>query len=538
MINDIKDNFKAFLQLTLIMSFPLFFVIILGCFIIPFQLEYLREVIAFGLLTSIFVGFVLLTNNLKLRIFLLTLCNILLALFAFVKLSFYINYSSKISASALFVIFETNSTEASDFLNHYFSVNIIILYILLLISAITSIWIFHKKKFKFKRLLFSTRVALVFMICILSFCVFKKLQNENLLLTSLYSYKDYCIAKANLKLELAKQKTENINNILGKDEQQTYVIIIGESTSKWHMQLYGYERETNPLLSEIKDDLLVFEDVITSNVHTILALDKILTLSDYNEPNKFKNASIIQLANNAGFETFWISNQKPVGIHESIPTIIGTAAKHTTFIATNNSSYNIYDESLFPYFENALNKVSKKKIIFLHLIGAHSSYNRRYPKSYNVFSGFNNTIFKHPKSKKLINEYDNAILYNDFVVRKIIETVKAKNDNSYVVYFSDHGDEVYDTFDFVGHNEYHGSRAMYEVPFIAWFSKKYKQKNKMLFNVKNVTQRPYILEDFIHSFSEISNISFDKYNATKSIFSSFFKKKQRLIKKGEDYDAR
>ncbi|MEJ6791612.1 MAG: sulfatase-like hydrolase/transferase, partial [Lacinutrix sp.] len=138
----------------------------------------------------------------------------------------------------------------------------------------------------------------------------------------------------------------------------------------------------------------------------------------------------------------------------------------------------------------------------------------------------------------IINEYDNAIRYNDFVVREIIEKVKSKNENSYVLYFSDHGDEVFDTIDFVGHNEYHGTKPMYEVPFVVWFSKKYKQTNPELFNIENIHQRPYLLEDFIHSFSNISNITFDKYETEKSIFSNKFSIKKRLIKKGEDYDKR
>lgn len=304
------------------------------------------------------------------------------------------------------------------------------------------------------------------------------------------------------------------------------------------MQLYGYNRVTNPLLTKIKKELFVFDSVITPNVHTIVALDKILTLSDFSEPNKKKNASIVQLANKAGFKTFWVSNQKPVGLHESIPTIIGSAAQHKAFISSKNSDDNIYDQALFPHLEEALNNTAHKKIIFLHLIGTHSRYKRRYPKTYNIFTTQTNTAFKHAKSKKIINEYDNAILYNDFVLNEIITRVKSKNEESYVVYLSDHGDDVFDTFDFVGHNEYHATRPMYEIPFIAWFSKKYIANNTRLFSIADLAKRPYVLDDFIHTFSEISNITFDAFNAEKSIFNSNFKKKQRLIKKGEDYDKR
>lgn len=535
---DIKNNLKPLLRLLLVMSFPWAFVLIVGWFIMPYTLAYLKEIIAFGFLTAIFTGSIVSFRNNRVRHILATTLLLILFLLAFIKLSFYMIYGVKISASALFVIFETNGNEASDFLANYFELNVIGLAGLLLVAFFLAVFILKHSRLEKLQVAAPLKILTVLVIVGSAYGIFKKLKDENIILTSLYSYQDYNSAKAYAKETLAKKDTHNISNVQASNTQQTYVVIIGESTSKWHMQLYGYARETNPLLSEIKEELVVFDSVITPNVHTIIALDKILTLSDFKEPNKKINASIVQLANKAGFDTFWISNQKPVGLHESVATIIGSAAKHKSFISTEEAKYDIYDEALFPYLEKALNATSKKKIIFLHLIGTHSRYNRRYPSTFNVFKDETATAYKHEKSKKLINEYDNAVLYNDFIVREVIEAVRKRNENSYVVYFSDHGDEVYDTMDFVGHNEYRGTRPMFEIPFIAWFSDKYKTANPSVFTIENLRSRPYNLEDFIHSFSEISTISFDSFNAEKSIFNVDFKRKKRIIKKGEDYDKR
>jgi len=535
---DFRNNLKSIFRLALILSFPLLVITVLGWFVMPHIIGYLREVIAFACLTIVFIGFILQFKSNKLRkIVLMTLWFLLLVL-AFVKVSFYFNYGVKLSASALFVIFETNGSEASDFLSNYFDYKVYSLVALFVALFLISLSILKVEKDK--NLFFSRKIRLLSVIILLfaGFIIHKKFINENLVLTGIHSYKEYLTAKANLKETLAIQDPKYISNVTAKDEQQTYVVVIGESTSNWHMQLYGYNRETNPLLSEIKDELLVFENVITPNVHTILALDKILTFSDFIKPNTKNNASIVQLANKAGFETFWISNQRPVGLHESIPTIIGNAAKHKKFISTDNYNYDIYDESLLPYIETALQNSAKKKIIFIHLMGTHATYSKRYPSAFNFFEGETNTSFKHSKSRKSINEYDNAIRYNDFVIREVIEKVRSLNDISYVVYFSDHGDEVFDTFDFLGHNEYHGSRPMYEIPFIVWLSDKYKKNNINLATIENLIKRQYILEDFIHSFSEISAITFDKFNPEKSIFNQNFKKKKRIVKKGEDYDLR
>jgi len=222
----------------------------------------------------------------------------------------------------------------------------------------------------------------------------------------------------------------------------------------------------------------------------------VLILSDYKNPEKKNNASIIQLANQAGFTTHWLSNQRPVGLHESIPTMIGNAAQHKYFVNSDDTSFDVYDERIMPSLNKILQSQPSKKMIFIHLIGTHSSYKRRYPKKFNYFKEENHrTKFKHKESLEKVNTYDNAIRCNDSIVRTIIDKVKKQETNSYVVYFSDHGDEVYDTLDFSGHNQFHGSDPMYEVPFIVWLSEKYKEMHPGFLEDPKVLERKYNLED-------------------------------------------
>ncbi|WP_198283102.1 phosphoethanolamine transferase [Aquimarina agarilytica] len=362
-----------------------------------------------------------------------------------------------------------------------------------------------------------------------SMLIYKKFNDENILIEIYNSYAEYVDLKTKLKNTLAKEKSDYIKLVSKLDVAQTYVVVIGESTSSWHMQLYDYARETNPLLSEIKDELIIFKDVIAPHVHTIASLEKILTMSDYSNPNVKENSSIIQIANEAGFTTYWLSNQQPIGIDESIPTLIGNAAQHKYFINTDDYGDNVYDEKLLPQLQNILNEDVTKKMVFVHLMGTHTPYKRRYPKEFQFFN--NDSGFKLK-----VNEYDNAIRYNDFVIRNIIEKVRELETNSYVLYFSDHGDEVYDTMDFFGHNEYHATKPMYEVPFIFWFSKGYKKNISHIKESDLLLERKYNLENFVHSFSDVSQINFNRLDSTKSIFSNKFKESKRLIKKGIDYD--
>lgn len=366
-----------------------------------------------------------------------------------------------------------------------------------------------------------------------------KFSEENIIYTSVVSYSDYQDTKEILKNTLAKSESDFIKNISSEEIPQTYVVVIGESTSRWHMQLYGYTRETNPLLSEIRDELIIFDNTISPNVHTILALDKILTFSNQEQANKPENASVVQLANQAGFTTYWLSNQRPVGLHENVSTLIGNAANQKYFLATDNYNSNIYDEDIFPTLENILKQKELKKIIFIHLIGTHSDYKKRYPKKFDYFRDSPpKTPFVNSDNENIVNEYDNAIRYNDYIVRNIIERVRKQNTNSYVMYFSDHGDELFDTMDLMGHNEYYGTKPMYEIPFIIWLSPEYKE-NFPEFKIGNdLINRKYNLEDFIYSFSDLSKIKFNSMDTSRSIFNTEFKERTRWIKEKEDYDKR
>jgi heptose-I-phosphate ethanolaminephosphotransferase len=536
---------KSFFTKATIIFYPWLLVSIIGWFLIPYTKDYFKEIIAFFLMSLILLGVVVPITKSSFQKYLVYSSFFLLSALAFVKLSFYYHYGVKLSASALFVIFETNAIETSDFLSNYFDKSVMVLCLLFLIP-ILYFWytiffrIGHGLDQIFRQNTSTTvpaKICVIIIIAISAFIIQKKFKEENVIIKSIRTYDDYVVAKKLLKDNLAQKTSPNIEITSFSSDPQTYVVVIGESTSNWHMGLYGYARKTNPLLSEIREELIVFDNVIAPNVHTILALEKALTLSDFEFPNRKNNASIVQLANAAGFTTYWLSNQKPVGVHETVSTIIAYAADHAYYLATDDYRATIYDENLLPTFAKVLEASDKKKMIFLHLIGTHINYSDRYPKEFNVYTRTKpKNKFTDSKGMRFVNSYDNAIRYNDSIIREVIEMVRDTDTKSYVSYFSDHGDEVYDTMELAGHNEYHATRPMYEVPFLIWASEKYQQDMSGSFERNMIKKRRYNLEDYIHSFAELSKIKFAAWDSTKSIFNPGFQSKTRWIKEGEDYD--
>jgi len=256
-----------------------------------------------------------------------------------------------------------------------------------------------------------------------------------------------------------------------------------------------------------------------------------LTLNNFEQSSE---SSIVQLFNQAGFKTFWLSNQRPIGYSESLITKASKAADVYHYTNTAKTSFvTPYDEILFPHLEEALNDPSDKKFIVLHILGTHLRYKDRFPKEFEKFTTKPRSKFKSDLALKRRNNYDNAVLYNDFFVSEVISTVKNKLEESYVLYISDHGEELYGVRDFAGHLDDNPTKTMFEIPFILWRSEKFKDNYNLSFNIT----RPYVLDDFIHSLSDLSKIKFDELDIQKSIFSEKFKLRKRIIGKGIDFDS-
>ena len=136
-------------------------------------------------------------------------------------------------------------------------------------------------------------------------------------------------------------------------------------------------------------------------------------------------------------------------------------------------------------------------------MGTHISYANRYPDTFNKFKDTPFSNYKSDETSKIINHYDNAVLYTDFVVSEIIQKVKDLNTKSFVLYMSDHGEELFKDRNMAGHNEDVSTQDMYDVPFLLWQSDDYKKQKQL--TVDEIDS--YMLDDLFHSLADLLEIS-------------------------------
>ncbi|MBQ0739730.1 sulfatase, partial [Aquimarina celericrescens] len=103
---------------------------------------------------------------------------------------------------------------------------------------------------------------------------------------------------------------------------------------------------------------------------------------------------------------------------------------------------------------------------------------------------------------------------------------------SYMIYFSDHGEEVFTDINFAGHMDDNPTKSMYEIRFFLWTNSKFK----VIIPLANNLKLPYSIQYFMHSFSDLNGIKFEEFDSSKSIFSEDFKTQKRIIANDIDYD--
>lgn len=305
---------------------------------------------------------------------------------------------------------------------------------------------------------------------------------------------------------------------------QTYVFVIGESLTRNHMSLYGYWRDTTPELARLASELAVFTDVVSPHSHTDPSLERVLTLA--NDANRLRftdpqNYSLIELLRAAGFATWWISNQNTFGPWDNKTAVIARSADHQRFLNKGSGAFvtGAYDEILLEPFAAALADPAPRKAIFLHFLGNHWEYNKRYPPEQAQYVAppgpreIGAWSEVHPKPQ-LVSRYDNSVLYQDHVAAQVIERLRAARQTSALVLFADHGESLYALR---GHYWKEFTRDHVEVPLLLWFSPEYlRVAGDVLERARAGSRQPFALEDLPHLVADVAHLKSPVLEASRS----------------------
>jgi len=297
----------------------------------------------------------------------------------------------------------------------------------------------------------------------------------------------------------------------GAAEPRVVVVVIGESASRRHWSLYGYSRETTPELKKMGGDVLLFSDVISPSVGTQTVLGSMFRTNVFSMP-------VFPLFSEAGFKTHWLSAQYGQGANDVEVAALVQSCDQRLFL---NGAY---DESLVPYVQGAISEPGRQ-IVFVDLFGSHVRYEDRYPATHAVFRG-------DSAKDRLVASYDNSIRYTDHVLAEIIGLLSRRHEVSCLLYVSDHAEDVYDSTPdiYLFRSEAIATNAMYEVPFLVWFSPEYKEGNAAFVRgVAAATNRRYQTIALYQSLIDLARLTHPILDPRASIFSPDFVERKRHV---------
>ena len=379
---------------------------------------------------------------------------------------YFINtYSVIIDESMIGNVLNTNYSESSSF----FSIKLV-LYVVLL-GILPSIFIIKAKiiTVTVKKFLVSISLTLLFLLT-LAFANASNwlwIDKNSKTLGGLAMPWSYAV---NIPLFYIHQFKKNEKEILLPDatikdnEKSVVILVIGESARSENFSLYGYPKNTNPLLSKIPN--VSHFNATSDATYTTAGIKSIVEHENTDElyeilPNYLyrNNVDVIWRTTNWGEPPVHIKNYQ--NREALMPNCKGDDCD--------------YDGILLSGLKEQILASKKNKIlIVLHTSTSHGpTYSKKYPAQFEIFKPVCNSVeLGNCSHTELVNAYDNTIVYTDYLLANVIEDLKQLQEyKSAMIFVSDHGESL-------GENNLymHGlprsiaPKQQYEIPFIVWTS--------------------------------------------------------------------
>jgi len=538
-----KREFKSVFTLAFMHSFTLIFSYWFLFFLVPFCARFLTghqaslKVVIIGV--SVSTGFAALSElcTPRFRKFLMIALGATLFFGGSAASLLTISIASEASQFTIFSILDTSGSEALEFIHVFLNFKAFMAILFLTVPFI--VLYFKRDCFSYSR---SIARFLIFTFIFLSPYPLKAIQNwhTNFMWASL-DYPSHLYIPAQPYTALAdaleyKKMLATFNSqrevpeVTKSDKMtpETIVVMVGESLTRHRMSIYDYCRNTTPYLKKHKDEFIILNDVISRYPNTVPSVQAMLT------PNSKARYTIIDAFQSANVPVWWISNQPQVGAFESEISLLTESAENRIWVNPNGSGALMevvpsYDEFLLPALDKALAEKGNK-VVFLHMIGSHFAYDKRYPAGFaasNKLSKFPSSVSSLVRSQA--HAYDLSVLYTDKVIGQVTEKLRGKD--AALIMFSDHGDEVYQFTNFVGHGGNRLTPGMTDVPFVVWLSDKAKLKGINVEGIKQAVDKPLSLDGLFYMLAELGGLEIPDFDDKQNPFSESFIPVVRKVRK-------
>lgn len=212
-----------------------------------------------------------------------------------------------------------------------------------------------------------------------------------------------------------------------KPRQQIYVVVIGESARRDALGAFGGRWDNTPFASQLNGQFFTHYTSAASSTQKSLGL----TLNQVVDGKPEYQNNIITLANRAGFDTWWLSNQGQIGQFDTPIASIARRAKTVHFLKGGDFEADkaTRDEDLLSFTPAALTRpVDRPRLLVYHLVGSH-------PKACDRTRG----RYVERLHSLETSCYLYSITQTDGFLQQLWQQLHSSGLSFSMIYFSDHG---------------------------------------------------------------------------------------------------
>lgn len=297
------------------------------------------------------------------------------------------------------------------------------------------------------------------------------------------------------------------------DKRELIILVVGETLRADRLALNGYERDTTPQLA--RENVISLKDMSSCGTSTAVSVPCLFSgrgQADFDVDTAAEQENLLDVLSHAGVNVLWRDNNAgSKGVAARVP-FENFNTPQTNPVCDGECR----DEGMLTGLQSYIDSQQSGDIfIVLHQMGNHGpAYYKRYPQAFEQFTPTCKTAqLEECSSTDIGNAYDNAVLYTDDFLARVIALLK-QNDSHFqtaMLFISDHGESLGE------HGLYlHGlpylmaPREQTHVAAVLWFGEHFSAIDQRA--LRAAAEQPASHDNVFHTVLGLLDINTSIYN--------------------------
>ncbi len=308
----------------------------------------------------------------------------------------------------------------------------------------------------------------------------------------------------------------NAHKAANASRRNLVILVVGETARADHFSLYGYERDTNPLLA--REAVVFFSRITscgTSTAYSVPCMFSVSGRKNFDLEAAAHTENLLDVLQHAGVSVLWRDNNSD---SKGVAQAVEFQDFRTSAANSRCDDVECRDVGLLDGLDQwiAAHPAGDLAVV-LHQMGNHGpAYYKRYPPEFEKFRpACTSNQLESCSQQEIINSYDNALLYTDFFLSQVIDFLKTHDGNfdTALLYESDHGESLGEKGLYL-----HGApfllapEAQTHIGALMWFGANYPVNRELL---KQRAMAAGSHDDYFHTVLGLLDIQTPEYDPGK-----------------------